>query len=591
MSYKALLFCPEEKTARIVTQILGELDFQVDPCNEPFVAVKKLTAEHFDAIVVDCENEQNASLLFKGAKGSGLNQQSLSVAVVEGQSGVAKAFRLGANLVLTKPINVEQSKGTLRVARGLLKKNEGSKTTSTAHTPPSKPVAQHTTPVFAETPTKPAPLPPVAIAPKVPVFTAPPPPPTPAAAASMFEVEDEPQVKPAPTEAALLESMRDPLAGSKLTPGPAMEDSKQKSPWQEIAKAPVPSSANTSGSITDASTSSTAASRISVAESTRSPFSSTFGQAAAAAPAPAREPEKEHIAPVEPPTFSSFGSGAEKQDSDGGGKTKLIAIAAIVLVVAAGGYFGWTKMHSAPSATIPAPQMTTAPAASTTAPAAPEQTATPATESATAPQQDLSTVKPSSQPTSVPASVSTPNITLSTSSSPAKSSSPAEVPAPKNTLSSKPEEALVVKSESHKASAPAPEVAEPVQPPSAVGLVATSDSTAKALNGLISGPTSAVSAPVNSLKVSQGVAQGLQIKRVQPEYPAAARQSRIQGAVELQATIGKDGSISSLKQLSGDRVLGRAALDAVKQWKYRPYLLDGQPVEIQTQITVNFKLP
>jgi protein TonB len=59
----------------------------------------------------------------------------------------------------------------------------------------------------------------------------------------------------------------------------------------------------------------------------------------------------------------------------------------------------------------------------------------------------------------------------------------------------------------------------------------------------------------------------------------------------LLATIGKDGNISSLKQLSGDRMLGHAALDAVKQWKYRPYLLDGQPVEIQTQITVNFKLP
>ena len=67
--------------------------------------------QHFDAIVVDCENEQNAALLFKSAHNSGSNQASLAVAVVEGQAGVAKAFRLGANLVLTKPIHVEQSKG------------------------------------------------------------------------------------------------------------------------------------------------------------------------------------------------------------------------------------------------------------------------------------------------------------------------------------------------------------------------------------------------------------------------------------------------------------------------------------------------
>src|SRR5262249_52872999 len=125
MSYKALLFCPDERTARTVTQVLSELEFQVEPCNEPFNAVKKLTTEHFDAVVVDCDNEQNGTLLFKSARNSNLNQSSLSVAVVEGQSGVAKAFRIGANLVLTKPINVEQSKGTLRVARGLLRKTEG----------------------------------------------------------------------------------------------------------------------------------------------------------------------------------------------------------------------------------------------------------------------------------------------------------------------------------------------------------------------------------------------------------------------------------------------------------------------------------
>src|ERR1700751_5439183 len=122
MGYQALLFCPDEKTARNVTHVLNDLDFTVEPCSEPFDAVKKLMAQHFDAIVVDCENEQNATLLFKSARNSACNQSALSVAVVEGQTGVANAFRIGANLVLTKPINVEQSKGTLRVARGLLRK-------------------------------------------------------------------------------------------------------------------------------------------------------------------------------------------------------------------------------------------------------------------------------------------------------------------------------------------------------------------------------------------------------------------------------------------------------------------------------------
>ena len=65
----------------------------------------------------------------------------------------------------------------------------------------------------------------------------------------------------------------------------------------------------------------------------------------------------------------------------------------------------------------------------------------------------------------------------------------------------------------------------------------------------------------------------------------------IEGTVELMATISKDGNITHIKVLNGDAQLAKAASDAVKQWKYKPYLLNGEPVEIQTQVTVNFKLP
>src|ERR1017187_2688822 len=157
MGYQALLFCPDEKTARTVTQVLRELDLTVIPCTEPFAAVKKLMGEHFDAVVVDCDNEQNATLLFKSARNAPNNQSSLAVAVVEGQAGVAKAFRIGANLVLTKPINVEQSKGTLRVARGLLRKSEAAKPATGAASATVKPAAP------VSEPAKPIVHPPVSI--------------------------------------------------------------------------------------------------------------------------------------------------------------------------------------------------------------------------------------------------------------------------------------------------------------------------------------------------------------------------------------------------------------------------------------------
>src|ERR1700723_1345516 len=141
MGYQALLFCPDEKLAIVVSQVFAELDFTVESVHEPFAAVKKLMAQRYDAIVVDSENEQNASLLFKSARNSGSNQSSLAIALVEGQMGVAKAYRIGANLVLTRPINVEQAKGTLRVARGLLRKNDGGKPAAPAATTIATPVA------------------------------------------------------------------------------------------------------------------------------------------------------------------------------------------------------------------------------------------------------------------------------------------------------------------------------------------------------------------------------------------------------------------------------------------------------------------
>ena len=92
------------------------------------------------------------------------------------------------------------------------------------------------------------------------------------------------------------------------------------------------------------------------------------------------------------------------------------------------------------------------------------------------------------------------------------------------------------------------------------------------------------------VRVSSGVSSGLLIRRVNPTYPPLARQARIQGVVILQAQISKDGSIENLQLVSGHPMLAPAAIEAVKQWKYKPYLLNGEPVEVETQVQVNFTL-
>jgi protein TonB len=98
-----------------------------------------------------------------------------------------------------------------------------------------------------------------------------------------------------------------------------------------------------------------------------------------------------------------------------------------------------------------------------------------------------------------------------------------------------------------------------------------------------------VAAP-QRVRVSSGVSTGLLIRKVQPNYPPLARQARIQGSVVLQAEISKEGTIQNLQLISGHPMLAPSAIEAVKQWRYKPYLLNGEPVAVETQVVVNFTL-
>jgi protein TonB len=92
------------------------------------------------------------------------------------------------------------------------------------------------------------------------------------------------------------------------------------------------------------------------------------------------------------------------------------------------------------------------------------------------------------------------------------------------------------------------------------------------------------------VRVSPGVAQALLIKKVEPEYPQEARDKHIQGAVILQVKISEAGDVKDARLISGHPLLAPPAIEAVKQWKYKPYLLNGEPVQVETRVTVDFSL-
>jgi periplasmic protein TonB len=117
-------------------------------------------------------------------------------------------------------------------------------------------------------------------------------------------------------------------------------------------------------------------------------------------------------------------------------------------------------------------------------------------------------------------------------------------------------------------------------------------STGGVMGGILSSANAAIPkvATPQRVRVSSGVSTGLLIKKVTPNYPQLAKQARIQGSVVLQAEISKEGTIQNLQLISGHPMLAPAAIEAVKQWRYKPYLLNGEPVAVETQVVVNFSL-
>jgi TonB family protein len=630
MGYQALLFCPDEKIARVISQVFNELDFTVDPVHEPFAAVKQLMAQHYDALVVDCDNEQNASLLFRSARNSSSNQSSLAFAVVEGQTGVAKAYRIGANLVLTKPINVEQAKGTVRVARGLLRKGSDA-ATSAATMAPAAMAAKATAGSAGNSGNSGS-----------------------ANDGSAGAATGRAGWNNIATSASTETSVPSPM---KTTEGHVEEQPKALSGADrssaDHSSAGLSSTDRSSANLSSAATQNRivsvtqtaletkqAASHVDVEPNAGSDGGSknegskkdaiknepeksgraslsvqnagtASGASAAAAPAkqgaasvnekktveeklllPSRATSSRATTKTNDPILNSanttkapsFG-GLSEQGAGGSGRNKKILIAAVVvLALAALAYFANEKFYKFGTTRVPAPQSGSQDSAQP-APAVKPMSSPEILPPTSTSGQVTSIAEPSVPETSnaIPVSKS-----AATAGDSGESRIAANTPnaAPRSDLDMKKSApALQVKSHTERRETRDEESAPPS--PATLALASANDSN---LSSVVSPASLNLSKPpMAALKVSQGVSQGLLIKRVQPQFPQAAIALHAHGAVQIEATINKEGNVINPKILRGDPVLARAAIDAVRQWRYKPYYLDGGPVEIQTQITIDFK--
>ena len=658
MGYQALLFCPDEKLARVISQVFNELDFAVDPVHEPFAAVKQLMAQRYDAVVVDCENEQNASLLFRSARNSSFNQSSLALALVEGQTGVAKAYRIGANLVLTKPINVEQAKGTLRIARGLLRKGADAATASASTTASAMAAragagsaGSSGTVVSANAGLASAPPRHAGESDFAPVSSAADAAPTPTATATPSSSASAQASVAAGVDANLdhrsidrksaNQSFLDQSTNNDAAHTPSIAAQKQRQSGTAIDSARAPevtqttsttATAGNHGSIQNAPKTEPPSSATTSASAKSSAVTVTSGTGSAAATAPAKEltttaakgtkvaetkstsssrASSTQAAASAVPTSTanasnlnvpSFG-GLSQEGAGGSGRNKKILIAAVVIIaLAALSYFSGGKPKFGTNRTEPAntqqdssqpapalkPMSSPSPSPSPSPASEPTPGATDVASSANhaSPYPTATADKPAAgqgNPQEIRIGGNSESNTIATHASANLSNINSNLDSTTATKTTAP---LQVKARAAKASSQT-QGDESAPPAATLALASANDSN---ISNLMSPASFNLSKPALAMvKVSQGVSQGLLIKRVQPHYPQSALALHAQGAVQIEATINKEGSVVNPKVLKGDPLLARAALEAVRQWRYKPYYLDGGPVEIQTEITINFK--
>jgi protein TonB len=273
--------------------------------------------------------------------------------------------------------------------------------------------------------------------------------------------------------------------------------------------------------------------------------------------------------PSVPATAFTLGGHVASGKSSGGIKKVLLAVAGVALVAAVG-YEVWLQWQSSGGAATNSVPFVVQPVKT----AAKVPQVTPSTAPITTSPNTSSVASPSEDTEAVPVAT--------------KKIAAPETPATKALVTKAAAPAIVIKSGGSRPGTKSSAAAD-APPPSMAGIAATGNSAT--LPSLMDSQSKAPTPVLQQLHVSQGVSRGLLVKEIPPAYPAGALNLRIEGAVELLATVSKNGDVSAVKTLSGDPQLAHAAAEAVKKWKYKPYLLNGEPVEIQTQVTVKFKAP
>jgi protein TonB len=547
----ALLLSPDDQAVSAITGVLEEMSVTCERPLDGASAAQKLNSHSFDLVLVDCENLPAAKLIFDVCRRGKNGNNPVPIAIVDGRAGLPTAFRLGAELILTKPVAKDQARSTIRTAVSRVRKD----------VQPNEPVP---------------PQPASAVMPS-------------AVVTSATMTEERAQAAAAAAVSSQLTSFADPTPSFVPTSAPTAAPSAALT-----ATLSAPALTTMMHSAVDEIDATPAAPKLnppseSFLASSLSESSSARAVSVVSKPArPVRPSDDPVLAELEEMEREGSGLGKAAPDQPAaksiapvsssyqqGWQKKRGPLVALLMLALAGGGFYAAWMYQPGFREIAQPQINRVLAIAGMAlpptraanptkrstQLAPATTSAPAPESATAPATS--------------SAVSSATGTATTSAAAAVPVQPAATPG------------TAVTPSSPGATTAAPAVSKPEADKS--GATRPSDSkkdaaAATSSNVQLPGENSAI------ILSSKGAEKRL-AHSVAPKYPVEARSGGAEGTVVLKAVVDENGKVDGLRLIEGNATLATAAIQAVKQWRYRPYVRDGKAQPFQTVVIVDFQRP
>jgi protein TonB len=557
---------PDDQAVSAITGVLEEMSVTCERPLDGVSAAQKLNSDSFDLVLVDCENLPAAKLIFDVCRRGKNGNNPVPIAIVDGRAGLPTAFRLGAELILTKPVAKDQARNTIRAAVSRVRKDVPANESA-----PAQPACPAMPGVITTSTVMPSAAMPSAVMPEEHALAA-------AVSSQLTSFAD-----PAPTAVSNAAPTAVPTATPTATPSVNLsapplatrmrstvdEDEIDTLPALPKLDPPSTPSLAPSPSLPE----STSARSVSVdskparpAKPSDDPILAELKASELKSSGPGKAAPDQKAAKTAAPVFSSYQKPQQKRRGP---------LAALLVLVLAGAAFYAAWMYQPGFRALAQPQLArlqidrvlalvgiTSPRPSPAPqPAKPSPVA--ATSSAPAPE---SATDPSQRPSSGPDSA-------------AGSSSTSAAATPVQPVATSGTKVATLTSVATSTVAPVvgkPEVGKPAD--------SKKDAAAATLSGApLPGENSAI------ILSSKGAERRL-AHSVQPKFPVEAR-GEAQGTVVLKEVVDENGKVEGLRLVEGNAALATAAIQAVKQWRYRPYVRDGKAQPFQTVVIVDFQRP